>query len=191
MINMDICGFIISKAIRSHCRKIRYEFTPVEAAFLIYQSREHTLAEKHAAWRELTEKMPDAEIKQRNHVRGYESLHDDGYVYRFDKMYRPIFPDGKEQYDPQEGIVCGEGFGLRCYSSLFLHTNGENTDYDEGGKLYDDFQTGLHAEMCEVQKELQDFSHYRVVKQKIITQTDNTEQRIFVEMTCDGVPLRI
>ena len=56
---MNAFPFVNSKNIRTHLEKIGYEFSPIEAAWLIYQSRNHTLAEKHAAWRELAEEYPD------------------------------------------------------------------------------------------------------------------------------------
>ena len=57
---MNALPFVNSKDIRAHLEKIGYEFSPIETAWLIYQSRSHTLSEKHAAWRELAEEYPDA-----------------------------------------------------------------------------------------------------------------------------------
>ena len=51
--NVDVCRFINSKDIRDYLRSINYQFTPIEAAWLIYYCRELTLQEKHAAWQEL------------------------------------------------------------------------------------------------------------------------------------------
>ena len=50
---MDITSFINSPDIRDHIRNIGHHFTSIEAAWLIWQSRHITLAEKHDAWREL------------------------------------------------------------------------------------------------------------------------------------------
>ena len=62
--NMDILRFINSKDIREYLKTINYEFNSLEAAWLIYQCRNATIEEKHAAWRELINTMPDCEIKQ-------------------------------------------------------------------------------------------------------------------------------
>ncbi len=56
---MNILRFINSKAIRKHLkdidflRGIDYPFLPLEAAWLIYQCRDATVEEKHAAWRKI------------------------------------------------------------------------------------------------------------------------------------------
>ena len=57
---MNALQFVNSKDIRAHLEKIGYKFSPTETAWLIYHSRNHTLAEKHAAWRKLAEEYPDA-----------------------------------------------------------------------------------------------------------------------------------
>ena len=40
---MNIYEFINSKAIREHCQKIRHNFSDLEKAYLINQSRNHTI----------------------------------------------------------------------------------------------------------------------------------------------------
>ena len=44
---MDITRFINSRDIREHLKKIGYQFTSLEAAWLIWQCKNITLAEKH------------------------------------------------------------------------------------------------------------------------------------------------
>lgn len=58
---MDIYQFIDSKDIREHCRKLGHRFNTVESAYLVWQSRNTSLAEKHEAWREIIDTMPDME----------------------------------------------------------------------------------------------------------------------------------
>lgn len=72
---MDIYEFINSKDVREHCRKIGHEFNSIEAAFLIYQSQNHTIQQKHDAWGELIEAFPDMPIAERVNCPYYESLH--------------------------------------------------------------------------------------------------------------------
>ena len=57
---MEIYEFINSKDIREHCRNIGYEFNTKECLFLIWQSRRHTIAEKHSAYHEIMQSMPNS-----------------------------------------------------------------------------------------------------------------------------------
>lgn len=66
---MDIYKFINSKDIRNYLREINYEFTPVETAWLIWQCENITLKEKHNAWNEIINTMPDCSFEV------VESLH--------------------------------------------------------------------------------------------------------------------
>lgn len=72
---MDIYEFINSKDIRAYLRERRYAFDPLQCAFLIYQSGRHTLEEKHAAWQEIIDTMPDMPVPKRLNCTGWESLH--------------------------------------------------------------------------------------------------------------------
>lgn len=49
MNNQEICRFVNSKDIRNYLAAINYYFTTAEAAWLVYQCRDATLAEKYAA----------------------------------------------------------------------------------------------------------------------------------------------
>ena len=59
---MDIYNFINSKDICRHLRNINYEFSPLECAWLIWQSRRATVKDRHEAWSEIINTMPDCEI---------------------------------------------------------------------------------------------------------------------------------
>lgn len=72
---MDIFRFINSKDIRDYLRKRNYEFNSLEAAWLIYQCRNATISEKHKAWAELIQTMPDCKIDERAKTAPFESLH--------------------------------------------------------------------------------------------------------------------
>lgn len=72
---MDILRFVNSKDIRKHLKKIGYKFNSLEAAWLIYQCKSATIEEKHAAWEELIETMPDVEIPERINTIPQSSLH--------------------------------------------------------------------------------------------------------------------
>lgn len=72
---MRITRFINSKDIRKYLESINYPFTSIEAAWLIWQCRDLTLKEKHAAWQELIDTMPDAPIEERPWVEARPSMH--------------------------------------------------------------------------------------------------------------------
>ena len=72
---MNILRFVNSKDIREHLRNIGYEFNSLEAAWLIYQCHDATIDEKHKAWNELIEKMPDCTVTERLNTVPQDSLH--------------------------------------------------------------------------------------------------------------------
>lgn len=72
---MDIYEFIESKDIREHCRKIQYKFNSLESAFLIWQS-DKTIQQKHAAYREIIETMPNEKLNERICTGEFEHLHE-------------------------------------------------------------------------------------------------------------------
>lgn len=71
---MEPFDFINSKDIREHLRMIDYPFSPLEAAWLIWQCRNATIGEKHRAWSELIETMPDCAIPERPWTKPQKSL---------------------------------------------------------------------------------------------------------------------
>ena len=97
---MNITRFINSKDIRKHLESINYPFTSTEAAWLIWQCRDLTLKEKHAAWQELIDAMPDCPIEERLWVAARPSLH------AFLKEYMQ-FQDGliKELYTRKDNEI--------------------------------------------------------------------------------------
>lgn len=70
---MDIYKFINSMDIRNHLKEINYEFSPVEAACLVWQCFDMTLERKHKAWNEIIETLPDVPITNSHH--SLPSLH--------------------------------------------------------------------------------------------------------------------
>lgn len=59
---MDFLKFINSNTIRNYLKNINYEFSLVEAAFVVWQSGCCTTEEKHDAWNFIIENMPDARV---------------------------------------------------------------------------------------------------------------------------------
>lgn len=104
----NIYGYIKSDAIGSHCQKIMHKFSSAESAYIVNGSNRHTLDEKHAMFKHITDTMPDEMIKTDSAVgRDKVSLHktlrdciklqnkiaedfkreDDGFVYSCSVYY--------------------------------------------------------------------------------------------------------
>lgn len=60
---MDFYKFINSKDVREHLENIGYKFNALEAAWLVYQNRTATFKEKHVAWQNIIDTMPDYPIE--------------------------------------------------------------------------------------------------------------------------------
>lgn len=72
---VDIFSFINSKDIRDYLREKDYHFNSLEAAWLIYQSQNHSLEQKYRAWEAVIHGMPDCEMPGRLNCTYRQSLH--------------------------------------------------------------------------------------------------------------------
>ena len=95
---MDIFRFINSRDIREYLKIRNYPFTSLEAAWLIYQCRCATIKEKHEAWQELIQTMPDCAVAERPHTAHHESLHQflKEYIRTEDEILDWFFRDEKD-----------------------------------------------------------------------------------------------
>ena len=131
---MDILRFINSKDIREHLRSIRYEFNSLETAWLIYQCHDATIDEKHKAWNELIETMPDCPIEKRLNTVAQDSLHaflrlymtlEDKYMNEFcDERHADTFNDDKPfvykfKYIYEDGTENGWDTVFSCLNALY------------------------------------------------------------------------
>ena len=73
---MNIYNFINSRDIAKHLKDIDYQFSTLECAWLVWQSRKHTLEQKHTAWQKIIDTMPDCSVSARPNHREVESLHE-------------------------------------------------------------------------------------------------------------------
>ena len=67
--------YINSRDIRAYLRSLHYEFSSLEVAWLIWQSKDTSLDDRHRAWAKLIETMPDCPIEERFNTVAQESLH--------------------------------------------------------------------------------------------------------------------
>lgn len=56
---IDTASFLNSKDIADYWRRIGFICTPLQSAYIVWQNHTKTLQEKHAAWHEIVETMPD------------------------------------------------------------------------------------------------------------------------------------
>ena len=73
---MNVYDFINSRDIAKYLKEINYQFSTLECAWLVWQSRKHTLAQKHAAWQEIIVTMPDCSVEARPNHAEVHSLHE-------------------------------------------------------------------------------------------------------------------
>lgn len=159
---MDIYEFINSKDIREHCRKLNHKFNTLESAYLVYQSRK-TIAEKHAAYREIIDTMPDMEFKRRNFIDvDYDSLH------QFLREYIDAEKKVIEMFKSEDRAVYR-------WAALPEFTE-ENCD------MFEDWKSCLDSceECCEECLVANNVTEYRIAKYWIKKSKDDDEERLIV-----------
>jgi len=118
---MNIYEFLNSRDIAEHCRNICHTWTPFEMAVIIGRSH-RTMAEKHAAWRELIADYPDMPTLNTAHYPSYESLHKKLEEYiGFEERMLEIFKTPEQQaffkYATYDGHY--EGYGSKAIFTTF------------------------------------------------------------------------
>ena len=76
MDNQQAYEYINSQTIREYLKSTAFPLSPVQCAFLVWQSKRHTMHQKHMAWENIIETMPDCAVEKRTHCRGWDSLHE-------------------------------------------------------------------------------------------------------------------
>lgn len=94
---MNIYRFINSKDIRFHLQSLRYDFTLPEAAFLVWQCATAPLSEKHNAWRELIQTMPDCRMERRRNMCEIQSMH--GFLQEYIELEEKLLRDFHRESD--------------------------------------------------------------------------------------------
>ena len=73
---MKVFDFVNSKDIREYWQQIGYKPSSLEAAWLIWQSKNHTVEEKHEAWQEIIDKAEDCNIPIGEYATTQPPLHE-------------------------------------------------------------------------------------------------------------------
>lgn len=110
---MNVYEFINSKDVESHLKEINYVFDPVEAAWVVWQCHNRVLKEKHKAWQEIINTMPDVQFEV-PHINKNKMLHE--------FLKEIIAIDNKllnEFYNNEEGAVYS--FYILFYESPYTY----------------------------------------------------------------------
>ena len=161
---MNIYEFVNSRDIREYWQKIGFAPNSLEASWLVYQSNNHTIEEKHAAWRWIISNMPDCEVSGKNIETPQKSLHkflsrymeiedylithfflpEAGAVY----TYRALWKSDLEKYD--DGT---EWHKVDSIFATFEEAYADATEDDELAPLFLEFEKkhlGAHGKSISV-----------------------------------------
>ena len=87
---MNIYEYFNSKDIAEHCQNINYKFSAIETAYIVWYSDHHTLSQKHKAWQEIINIMPDEQFHpywdMKNHT-----LH--GFLHTYIRLQNEYIED--------------------------------------------------------------------------------------------------
>ena len=168
---MNVFKFINSRDIRDYLKHINYQFSPLEIAWLIWQSRYTSIQEKHIGWQELIDTAHDCEINERPNMRLNMSLHH----FLSDLM---IFENRCI-----ESIKTQEPYTIFLYKYLLpSDTVWKNESFD----FQPNFPACMKAAMdaCKAYSSINDSRKCRIRIQK--RWFDDVQNRIEVEATSDG-----
>ena len=121
-LNQFILQFVNSKDIREHLQSIGYQFNALEASWLIWQSRNTTLEERHQAWERVIREYPDGLIEERMNTKPQPSLH--GFLREYMEMENRYL----EQFQNPDGVV------------YQLHYHFYKTDFTSECRVYSRFE---------------------------------------------------
>ena len=90
---MKVFDFVNSKDIREYWQQIGYKPSSLEAAWLIWQSKNHTVEEKHEAWQEIIDKAEDCNIPIGEYATPQPPLHEflEGYISVEDNLISSFY----------------------------------------------------------------------------------------------------
>lgn len=118
---MNIYEFVNSRNIAEYWQKIGFMPNALESAYLVYYSKNHTIEEKHDAWRWIIDNMPDCEVSGKNIESPQKSLHE------FLKKYMAI------TYALIANFFADEKGAVYTYRALWEN---EFDKYDDGSEWY-------------------------------------------------------
>lgn len=161
---MNILEFVNSTTIREFWQKIGFVPNALESAWLVYQSSNLTIEEKHSAWKNIIKNMPDCEVSGKRVKAPQKSLHkflsrymeiedylithfflpEDGAVY----TYRALWENEFDKYDDRS-----EWHKVDSIFATFEEAYADATEDDELAPLFLEFEKkhlGAHGKSISV-----------------------------------------
>ncbi len=124
----DIYEYFNSRDIAEHCRNINYKFSAIEAAYVVWHSNHHTLADKHNAWEKIIDTMPDERFHPNWDFNGH-TLHSFLRTYmQLQNEFIEDFCKSKDKY-------------VYTYSSLYRYDD----CYSPDDIFYDSYEAGIKS----------------------------------------------
>ena len=118
---MNIYEFVNSRDIQSHLQKTGFVPNAIESAWLVFQSNNHTIEEKHEAWRWIIANMPDCEAAGKDIETPQKSLHE--FLKRYMAIENAIIAN----------FFASEASSVYTYRALW---KSELEKYDDGAEWY-------------------------------------------------------
>ncbi len=124
MNDQEICRFVNSIDIKKYLADINYSFTTAEAAWLVYQCRDATLAEKYDAWERIIATMPDQSVDSFHFDKPYESIHKviSDFIVMKKKVSEMFFSETPKAFY-QYSLVYNDG--IKDYDDSMLYSSYE------------------------------------------------------------------
>lgn len=151
MNNQEICRFVNSKDIRKYLFDTDYNFSSVEAAWLVYQCQNCTLDERISAWEDIINNMQDQQVDSLHFEKPYESLHD--VLRRYIDMEKAIL----------DKFLSSEEKSSYQYSIIYKNGYADSTDPE----LYSSYEL-CHKQMLKDIKEDEDDIYYGIICRHVI-----------------------
>lgn len=115
---MDIYNLFVSKDVREHLRKIGYKFSAAEAAFLVYVNGGMTIKQKHAAWQEIIDTMPNCSLGERLNMKAIPDFHE--FLCKYMKLQNRLIDEfyfgdiyvWQYEYSCNDDCEFNDGYGI-------------------------------------------------------------------------------
>lgn len=168
---MKICEFVNSRDIREHWEKIGFVPNVLEAAWLVWQSNNHTLKEKHVAYWNIIDNSDDCPMPSGLHDLPQESLHD--FLYRYDQLVLHLI---SQFYKDEPNAV----YTYRMY----LNDDGDR-EWHSSGPLFGTFDEAFEHSQSEALPQSPNFIEF------VKTYIGEENKQLFLRLTPDKEIVRI
>lgn len=172
---MDIYSLFESKDMREYLRKIGYKFSTEEAAFLVYVNDGMTIKQKHAAWQEIIDTMPNCSLDERFNMKAIPDFH--GFLRKYMKLQNRLLDD----FYVGENCVWQYKFFSGDYG--WEENDGVYKTYSDCFGALEDLCDLLASENIKVK-------YIDIIKRPFATR-DNSSDRAILSLNADRQPISI